>query len=343
MPSEATAPVLIVPPSIARLRSPVGVHRRGMKICVFGESKSGKSFFLAHMPHPIFAVDAGEGGIQEYLNSEAGDQCFESTNPESFLKLSDYAIKHEDHFSSFVVDPMTATWDEWMDYWSEKFGGQITGPQWNQVKGPWKVIMRQLMRSKLNVGYAAWLKDIIFEKKEVMPGVEGKLNIKPVELPSIERKIPYHIDIMLQTSIVRDDKNRPTSRHRITLAGGRRPKTVDPEDFYVGQTWDFNSKKPVDPWEVIVKPISDKWDNGAVDYLGLDEKAVNGEDKVLEDTTSKYIVGQLITLMASQSDLQVYRDRTWPNEIQPIIDELDGEHKAIVLKAHEEVKERLSA
>ncbi len=340
-PETKVSPHLIVPPSIARLRSPVGVHRRGMKVLAFGEPKSGKSFLLAHMPHPIYAIDAGEGGIQEYLDHSLGDECFESTNPESFLKLVEFAIKHEDHFNSLAVDPATTTWDEWMDFWSNKFGGQITGPQWNQVKGPWKIINRQIMRSKLNVGYSAWLKDILFERKEVAPGIEGKLNIRPVELPSVERKTPYHMDIMLQTSIVRDEKNRPTPRHRITLTGGRRPKTVNPEEFFVGKTWDFNAKKPVNPWKVIVQPIAEQWDNGAVDYLGLDEKAINGEDKDLEKLTAELTVGQLVSLIEKQTDMQEYKDRVWPNEIQPIIDELGEEYKGIVINAHEAAKRRL--
>jgi hypothetical protein len=58
-----------------------------MKILVWGSSKSGKSFFLAHMPHPIFAIDAGEGGIQQYLDTKLGDECFEATTPDQFSSI----------------------------------------------------------------------------------------------------------------------------------------------------------------------------------------------------------------------------------------------------------------
>lgn len=340
-PQEKPAPILIVPPSIARLRSPVGLHRRGMKVLVYGESKSGKSTTLASFPNPILAIDSGEGGIGLYLDSAKGDECFEATNPEAFLNLCEFALKHENHFKTLVIDPVTTTWEDWMDYWSEKFGGDIKGPQWNQVKGPWKVLAKQLNRSKLNVGQAAWLKDLVWERPESQPGVQGQLQIRAVEVPQVERKTVYHVDILLQTSIVRDAKNRPTNKHRITLAGGRRPRTVDPSHFHVGKTWDFDSKKPTSPWDTIIAPIAAQWDDGAVDYLGMDAREAGAESVELEKATQDYTVGCMLRVIAEQTNFQVYRDRVWPNEIAPIIDELDAEHKAIVMKAHEEAKVRL--
>lgn len=334
-------PIVLVPPSIAKLRSPIGVHRRGMKILIFGESKSGKSYFLSHMPHPIFAIDAGEGGIQSYLDADKGDQCFEATSPEAHLNLCDYALNNEDKFASLVIDPVTTSWEDWMDYWSEKLGGQITGPQWRQVKGPWKALAKRLNRSKLNVGQSAWLKDILYEKPEKAPGVEGSLTIRPIEVPQVERKTIYHVDIILQTAIVRDIKNRPTTKHRVTLAGGRRPKAVDPEDFHVGKTWTFDARKPIDPWKVIIDPILEKWDNGAVDHLGIDERDAENEMKSIDEASQDYTVGQILMLMEQQTSLQTYKDRTWPNEISPIVNELDKAHQDRIMKEHDILKKRL--
>jgi hypothetical protein len=197
------------------------------------------------------------------------------------------------------------------------------------------------MRCKLNVGQAAWMKEVVYERPEIAPGIEGKLTIRPVEVPQVERKIPYHVDILLQTSIVLDSKNRPTNKHRITLTGGRRPRSISPEDFHVGKRWTFDSKNPVDPWETIIQPLIEKWDDGAVDFLGMDEKAINGEEKDIDKVTQDYTMGCMISLIQAQTDFQVYRDRVWTNEIAPIIDELDEEHKKTVLEAHDKKKKEL--
>ncbi|NIV37558.1 MAG: AAA family ATPase, partial [Anaerolineae bacterium] len=167
--------------SIEHLLSGGGQTRRGMKILVFGPTGSGKSPLLASFPRPLMVIDCGEGGIQTYLKPPAlvdgkqqvnldrvfkgeEDLCVTVQGEDQMSQAIDFALSNEDKFNSLVIDGYNLAWEDHMDWYNDKFGGDIQGGQWRLVKGPWKARQKRLMRSRLNVGFSAWLRDIAYEQ-----------------------------------------------------------------------------------------------------------------------------------------------------------------------------------
>ena len=352
-----------LPSALSKLVSTTGVHRRGFKVLAFGPTGSGKSFLLAHMPRPLVVIELGEGGIQSYLLPPvdgkpdlervfAGEEdlCFTVTHPNELEAAVEWVFKHETKLKSVVIEPMNAAWEDHMDYWNEKLGGDIQGGQWRKVKGPWKRRLKRLMRSPLNVGFGCWMKDIAYERaepKNQMPGVEsqGKLIIKAQEVPQAEKSVPYTVDLILQTEVVLDKKNRPTSKHRVTLTKGRRPRSIDPKDFHVGKTWEFDAVKPVDPWATIIGPLEANWqsdENGAVDYLGADAQEARSELREISEAADDNEVGRMIILIGQPYKNLIEYRRMFETEIAPPLNTLSKPHRETVMSTHEMRKKGLS-
>jgi hypothetical protein len=336
-----------LPPDLRNLRLPTGVHRRWLKLLVFGGWKTGKSTFLASMPRPILGIDCGEGGIASYLPKDDKDvDCIGVTNPEQFESALKYALKHEGQLASVVIDPITELWTDHMDWWSKKLGRgndeyEIRGGDWRYVKGPWKLMLRQLMRANFHVGYAAWLKEVEYSEGDAGPGVKGKLEIQKVIIPAMERTVGYTVDLVFQTDLVRDAFEQPTSGHIVRFWGGRRPLSVSPEDLHVGKVWKFNARKPVSVWDTVMGPFLEKWDDGATENLGIldvGKAEVTKGLKDLEEVAEDAEVGRLIRLISEQTDPAVYRAQVFPAEVQPALSRLTGQGLAAVRAAHEAKK-----
>lgn len=344
--SESLAPYVGNIPSILKnVQVGAGKWNKYMRILVFGAAKSGKSYFLASMPKPILAASGGdEQGISQYLDPQQGDICFEITTPDQLLAFIQFGTKNMDQFKSIVFDPITPIWNDYMDHYSEKFGGEIKGGQWKTVKAPWALFMRQLKRSKSHVGMSAWVNDFYMEKEETMPGVE-KTIVGTQEVPKVEKRIPHHVDIILQTSIQLDKKRKATSIHEIAIAGGRRPRTVSPKDFYTGRKWTFDDRQDTSPWDVIVEPIRAKWQDatGAVDFIGLADAQEATEETIETDQIAEdYQVGAMLRVIEGQTSLHEYSSKAWPEQIAPYINGLkDAKARARVEQAHETKKNQL--
>jgi hypothetical protein len=340
-----------IPAALQKVKVAAGSWSKYMRVLWYGESKSGKSYAIASMPKPILCASGGdEQGVAQYLDPTQGDVCFDITTPDQLLAFIDYGLKNMDFFKSIAFDPITPIWGDYMDAMGEKFGnaqGEIKGGAWKNVKGPWALFMRQLKRSKLHVSFSAWVNDILYEQTEDQPGIM-KLNIVAQESPKVEKRIPHHVDIILQTSIIRDAKRRPTSIHEITLMGGRRPRTVSPKDFYVGKKWRFDEKTPTSPWTVIIEPLLAQWQDaaaGAVDFLGIaDPIEAETESGETEQMAADLAVGAMLRIIDAATDFRTYRDQTFPKEVAPFINGLkDPAARARVQAAHETKKTALAA
>ncbi len=263
------------------------------------------------------------------------------SNPNAMIQAVEFATANEDKLQSFVMDPITLGWEDWMDYFNEKFGGDIRGGQWKDVKGPWKLMMRMLMRSSLHVCMCAWVDDIVYEQKEIAPGIKGGLEIFAQEKPKVEKRIPHIFDLGIQWIIERDRLRRPTPIHLARVTKARRPRSIPPEELHLGKTWKFDELKPKNPWDVIVQPILDKWGNGAVDHLGMDPRAVQTDMKELELLAQQRSVGEIMTLINKQTDMATYRD-VWSRQIEEAVNQMDKEHREVVMAAHEAKKKELA-
>lgn len=327
-------PTLEVPPHLKMFTSPIGVHRRGIKVMVFGPPDAGKSFFLAHMPSPKVVIDANEeGGIQTYLRPE--DTYFNMSNPETILSAIDFVLANESKLASFCIDGMSGMWEETMDYWARKLGGEIQGGDWRKVKGPWKLLLKRLMRSKLNIGFSAWLKDVGYE--QVDQGGIKKLEIKSVDVPQAEKTIAYTVDFILKADTVLDKKKVPTQYRTLTVYKARRPRSISSTELFSGKQWKFDQKQPVDPWQIVIEPFIQQWQEGAVDYLGCDPMEEQYEGRAMEDIAQDNSLARILQLIAAQTDLQTYA-RVWAKEIDPDLRGMSASRITLVADAHKRKK-----
>lgn len=338
-----------------------GNTRRGMKILCFGPTGSGKSPLLASFPRPLAVIDCGEGGIQPYLRPPktvdgkqvvdldrvwAGEEdvCFTVKGPEDMDRAVDWVLKHEDKFKSLVIDGYNLNWEDHMDYWNERFGGDIQGGQWRMVKGPWKARQKRLMRSNLNVGFSCWLRDIAYEQVQSRPGAAARLNIHAQEVAAIEKSVPYTVDIVLQMRVCLDKMNRPTPNHEIVVVKARRPVTISPKELYVGKVTKWRSDKQEDLFGLAVAPYVDQWkDSVAVDYLGMDAETAISEDRECTAAAEDAEAGRLVREMNSAYQKGEFKDMTkfgewWQRVIAPTINSLGKEAQLSVVQAKDAIK-----
>lgn len=342
--SETPPKYLTIPPILQQQLIHAGTYRKFMKILWIGRYKTGKSFALASYPKPILAASGGdEDGISQYLDKTQGDVAFRIETPDQLAAFVDFAVRNVDHFRSCVLDPITLIYDDYQDAWSAKFGGEIKGKNWNPVKAPWKIFRRAMKRANIHVGMSAHLKEVQYENEAGAPGEKEKLVIKPVEMPRIERQLPYDADLMFQCHQQLDKKNRPTPIHEIEFIGGRRPRTIAPTDLYTGKKWIFDERKPESPWEKIIVPLLAAWEEGATDMVGfdgmdLDPRGAQDDLAETESMSQDYLLGSMLTAIAAQTSLAEYSSGAWPEKILPFIDKLTPDRKAQVLQAHEAKK-----
>ena len=360
-----TPPLSPIPGALNHLSSPAGYHRRGIKVLVFGESNGGKSKFLASMPRPLAVIDSGaESGIQPYLRpcelDDDGkpiinlervkrgeeDVCFTVTNPVELQLALDWILANQAILNSVGIDGITNAWEDHRDFWQDELGKeQLQGGDWKKVKGPWKKNLKALMQSRLNVALSAHLRDLEYSREAVAPGVEGKLTIKPQEVPAVEKNIPYIVDLTIQMSIARDEKNRPTPIHIATLAKGRRPESISPKALYVGMKWRFDERAPENPWDKIIAPIFMNCDDSmAVDYMGMHEVDVKDAEEELRRAADDSEAGRMLRLMHSTEFKSMPEFKGfWEREIAGNIDTMAPAARREVLLRKEEIKKQLSS
>lgn len=330
MPENAEEAVgLEIPFNLQRFTSPVGIHRRGMKVLVFGPPDSGKSYFLAHMPSPKVVIDANEeGGIQAYLRPN--DTYFNMSHPEAINDAIGFVLNNEGRLASLAIDGMSGMWEEFMDYWAKKLGGEIQAQDWRKVKAPWKLFLKRVMRSRMNVGFSAWLKDTVYDQGE---GPMKKLDIRRVDVPQIEKTVPYTVDFIFKCETQLDRKSFPTPIKVIRVYKARRPRSIPPSELFAGKEWKFDQRSPVDPWLHIIEPLVQRWEEGAVDHLGSDPMEEQYELRGLDDVMQDNELARILRLIKDQTNYEQYK-MVWAKEIDPALRSLSEQRLAMVTEAH---------
>jgi|GEM_PF-5722332 len=344
---------LELPSDLAPFGGKGPAHRKGLKVLVSGPPKTGKSFFAAHAPRPLVALDCGEAGIQPYLRDD--DVWLEVTSPATAKKAIDWLVENEDKIASLVIDPVTTLWSDWMDHWAARLesegkldeGEQIKAGHWRRIKQPWKKnIFFPLQRAPFNVILTAWPKEIVFEEGSEGSGIfaaKGGLKIRQVQEAQVEKTLRYLYDLWLQTGVDLDELNRPTSRHWIRLAGGRRPLTVPASEFYTGRTWRFDARKPEDPWAKVIGPWEEHWkkSTGAMAHLGPrdPEETAQVLSQMAEEEEEAW-VGQIVAQIEKMETSDALRD-LWV-KIVGEWENISEKHKAIITRAKDRRKAELA-
>lgn len=353
--------------AISDLLSVSGGCRRGMKILCFGQTGSGKSPFLAAFPRPLAVIDCGEGGIQPYLKAPEivdgqpkvnldrvfkgeEDLCLTVKGFTEMERAVGFVLKNEGKFASLVIDGYNLNWEDHMDHFNEKFGGDIQGGQWRLVKGPWKTRQKKMMRSPLNIGLSCWLRDTAYEQVQSRPGGAPKLNIHAQEVAAIEKSVPYTVDMVFQMKVLTDKLNRPTPNHEIIVVKGRRPRTIDPKDLYVGKKVGWRSDKNENLWDLAVAPYVDGWKKAAttdqVDYIGMDAESAVREEREMNEASDQGEAGRMIIEMNMAFEKGEIKDMDsfghfWTSTIAPTINLLSTEAQHAVIQAKDEIKKKL--
>ena len=331
---------ITLPPGLQRLRSMPGVHRRGSKGIIFGPPKTGKSYWLAHLPKPRLLLDFGEGGIQPYLDED--DLCLVVENNADCVKVMDFVRENSGKLAAVGLDPITEAWADWLDGWTEELDHEIKGGDWRKVKPPWKKMMRMLMRAPFHTWFAAHHKDLEYSQVQEVPGAKPTLQIAPQDTAAVEKKLPYTVDMFLRTDTVNDNMNRPTSKHTIRFWGGRIPHALVGE-LVIGRTWEFDATKRPNPWEIVMEPLLDKWNMKAVDYIGISNPA--GFEKVrkeIEEEGSDYVLGKIVRYyQACPAKTLPEYEKWWEDHIAEHVPELVGDGRSTYKGMHAQMKDRL--
>ena len=96
----------------------------------------------------------------------------------------------------------------------------------------------------------------------------------------------------------------------------------------------------MDPWEVVIAPFIQHWQEGAVDHLGSDpfeeQEALRDLDRVAQEND----LGRILHLIAAQKDIAEYA-ATWKKEIDPVLLGLSPSRRERVEEAHKRKKAEL--
>jgi hypothetical protein len=278
------------------------------------------------------------------------DLCFTVKGPDEMDRAVDWILAREDKFASLVIDGYNLGWEDHMDLFNEKFGGDIQGGQWRVVKRPWKARQKRLMRSPMNIGFSAWLRDTAYDQIQAHPGAKATLNIHAQEVAAIEKSVPYTVDIVFQMRVKTDKLNCPTVGHEIIVAKARRPRTIDPKDLYIGQKFQWRSDRQEDLWALAVAPFVDRWKDsaltGVVDYIGMDAEEAIMETREVLAAASEGEAGKLIQTMIEAfekgelKDMEAFK-ALWQSAIAPTINLLSAESQHAVNEVKEMIKNKI--
>lgn len=340
-------PEIVLPPFLKSHQSPAGSHHLGLKALFYGPPKSGKSFALASFPSPVMALACGENGIELYLHPERGDVSVFVGDAKTYTEALNFALDHP-KIASVVIDSVNLAFEDWMSSWEDTLNvEEIKGGNWRKVKAPWKLLHRKMMLSSKHVGLSAWPRGAKYMEEvepSTMPGVEGKktLRIMEQDSPHVEKMLPFAVDMTLKTEIELDKRFAPTSIHRITYMGGRRPASIPANELYAGKFWRFDAKKVDEesPFDKVLKPIISKWQQGAVEYVNIDTKEMSQELGEAHTLYEDQQVGSTLAALRKAESLDDLK-KVWLDAEATVNKDLPPAKRAIVVEAKDARKREL--
>lgn len=198
-----------------------------IKAVIYGASGSGKTYFAATAPNPIFA--SAEGGLLSTLNHKKKIDPIKYvsiTKLEDLRDLLNYLKKGEHKFETVVVDSITEINEIIKDGIEKKRGAQMQLKDWGDLAKAIKNILRGFRDLDMHVIFIAQEKTEKDDQKteKVVPSLNGKA----------ANEIAYFMDVVAYSFIDTMGKNKITvqpSDKLLTKARGIELPADAPEDF----------------------------------------------------------------------------------------------------------------
>jgi hypothetical protein len=341
--SYIVKPVPALPQILRAIQLPVGKHRRAIKAGHFGGDKAGKSYMLASYPSPKVVVDGGNGGCALYIDPASGDVVFDASYPDEILAAVQHGLDNQDYFKSVVMDDSTNMYTNWHESWADKNlkeDEEIHAKHWRLIKGPWKAMWRKLDASKLHVGIGCRLKDILYTQDN-SDGKQGKMDVRQVVMPEVEKSVPYVMDLLFYHEQLFDVQHKPKETHRVTFWRGRIPKALVKE-LRPGRKWDFADKDRENPWARIIEPMLVDWKMDGAELIGVDptERQIALTD--MAAAAADQDLGKVLRLIGQPHPNMATYAKLFETEVVPLTAGLTAEGRRIAQAAHEKRKTELS-
>lgn len=330
-----------------------GVVRDFLKVLVSGESKAGKSYLAAGAPHPILAIDTGEGGIEPYLREDLGDRALYADDPKEVVKIVQ-AFEPEFEqgiWKTLALDSYTVFWDEVVDWGrtelTKKGRDEAQFADWGWIKKDNKVLRKLLMGLQGNVVLTAWLKDLEMVRDEnVAPGVKAKTEVRKVSKANVEKTIPYFFDFWFELGKGLDKEGHPNGIYTAEFCGGRIPSSIPVDLLYEGRTWTYDTRKEGrkssdQVWnELIGWTVPFRKTGAPCAWVGLDAEEGERVWQQARDEANDEAVGKIVTIMQGVKSLAEY-PRVFEKSIAPLVIVLNPDMQKIVMKLHAQRKYEL--
>lgn len=198
-----------------------------IKAVIYGASGSGKTYFAATAPNPIFA--SAEGGLLSTLHHK------KQIDPVKYVvinKLEDlrdllaYLKKGDHKFETVVIDSITEINEIIKDGIEKKRGAQMQLKDWGDLAKAIKAVLRGFRDLDMHVIFIAQEKTEKDDQKteKIVPSLNGKA----------ANEIAYFMDVVAYSFIDTMGKNRITvqpNEKLLTKARGIELPPDAPEDF----------------------------------------------------------------------------------------------------------------
>jgi hypothetical protein len=166
-----------------------------LKVLVYGESGSGKTWFALTFPGKVAVIDT-EGGTELY-GGRQDVQGFDVIRTKSFADVEQAVSFIEQDagktYQTLVVDPITVIWQVLQDAAMKKYGtqaGTLSFQGWGVIKREYNRLFTRLANLPIHVVVTARLKE-----DYVKSG--NDLTLAGVK-PDAEKNTPYIFDIILR-------------------------------------------------------------------------------------------------------------------------------------------------
>ena len=269
-----------------------------IKAVIYGASGSGKTYFAATAPHPIFA--SAEGGLLSTLNHKKKIDPIKYvaiTKLEDLRDLLNYLKKGDHKFETVVVDSITEINEIIKDGIEKKRGAQMQLKDWGDLAKAIKNILRGFRDLDMHVIFIAQEKTEKDDQKteKIVPSLNGKA----------ANEIAYFMDVVAYSFIDTMGKNKITvqpSDKLLTKARGIELPADAPEDFeewIVAMNTINIQPEQVETVNMSAKPVA-KVEDPKTQHIQPDtSKALFAEWGKFYESTGKNPENEMATLKAT--------------------------------------------
>lgn len=308
-----------------------------IKAVIYGASGSGKTYFAATAPHPIFA--SAEGGLLSTLKHKKKIDPVKYvaiTKLEDLRDLLTYLKKGEHEFETVVIDSITEINEIIKDGIEKKRGAQMQLKDWGDLAKAIKAVLRGFRDLDMHVIFIAQEKTEKDDQKteKIVPSLNGKA----------ANEIAYFMDVVAYSFIDAMGKNRITvqpSDKLLTKARGIELPADAPDDFEewisAMATIEIQKSEAVETVDVTAKvkpkPEAERIQNETSKALFAEW----GKYIKLSGKNSKQSVDILKATLKKEFSKESTRE-LFEDEAKMFIDKLRSTNKRLKAEAKEELK-----